>query len=248
MRKVAMVAALEREVKPLVKTWRRSDREHQGYRFRFFENDSAVLICGGMGEQAARRATEAVIALFSPEVVYSVGFAGALNATLTAGDILLPREVIDARDGSRLHTGDVLGGENLGSENQSALVSFPSVADPSQKSELARAYSAQAVDMEAAAVARGAQARGLRFAAVKAISDEFNFVMPPMQRFIRSDGKFRAASFALFAAVRPWMWKRVVRLARNSARASNALCRWLEAHELENISRDTASNEKVHVR
>ncbi len=157
MRKVAMVAALEREVKPLIRTWRRTDREYQGCHFRFFENDSTVLVCGGIGEQPARRATEAVIALFSPEVIYSVGFAGALNATLKMGDILLPRQVIDARDGSRVDTG----------EGQGALVSFPSIADPRQKSELARAYSAQAVDMEAAAVARGAQARGLRFAAVQ---------------------------------------------------------------------------------
>ena len=77
MRKVAMVAALEREVKPLIRIWRRTDREYQGCHFRFFENDSTVVVCGGIGEQAARRATEAVIALFSPEVIYSVGFAGA---------------------------------------------------------------------------------------------------------------------------------------------------------------------------
>src|SRR5258708_38661952 len=78
------------------------------------------------------------------------------------GDILLPRQVIDARDGSRVDTG----------EGQGALVSFPSVADPRQKSELARAYAAHAVDMEAAAVARCTEARRLRFAAGKAISDE----------------------------------------------------------------------------
>ena len=54
--------------------------------------------------------------------------------------------------------------------------------------------------------------------------------------------------FALFAAVRPWMWKRVARLARNSARASNALCRWLETHELEPRGREMRSSEKVHVR
>jgi adenosylhomocysteine nucleosidase len=248
MRKVGMVAALEREVKPLVRRWRLSEREHEGHKFRFFEKDNAVIVSGGIGEQAARRATEAIVALFSPEVVYSVGFAGALNATLKVGDILLPREVIDARDGSRIDTDDGLGAENQGSENKGALVSFPSVADPRQKLELARAYSAQAVDMEAAAVARGTQARGLRFAAVKVISDEFDFVMPPMQRFISPDGKFRAASFSLFAAVRPWMWKRLVRLARNSARASNALCRWLETHELEHIGQEKVSSEKVHVR
>src|ERR1700739_3945236 len=79
MSRIAMVAALEREVHPLVKQWRVSDKEHDGKRFRFFEKDDVVLVCGGIGAQAARRAAEAVITLFAPKVVYSVGFAGALD-------------------------------------------------------------------------------------------------------------------------------------------------------------------------
>jgi adenosylhomocysteine nucleosidase len=248
MHKVAMVAALEREVKPLIRSWRCTEREHVGHKFRFFEKENAVIVCGGIGEEAARRATEAVIALFSPQVVYSVGFAGALNAKLKVGDILLPRRVIDSREGSRVDTGERLGGDNQGGENTGALVSFPSVADAQQKSKLAEAYSAQAVDMEAAAVARGAEARGLRFAAVKAISDEFDFVMLPMQRFIGPKGRFRTARFALFAAIRPWTWAQIMRLARNSAVASNALCRWLENRELGTESRETVSSERLHVR
>ena len=69
---------------------------------------------------------------------------------------------MDSRDGTRTDTGSGNG----------VLVSFPAVADPEQKAKLGKSYGAQAVDMEAAAVAKGAEARGLRFAAVKAISDE----------------------------------------------------------------------------
>src|SRR5690242_14533934 len=46
-RKVALVAALEREVWPLVKHWTVCDREFDGRQFRFSENDRAVLVCGG---------------------------------------------------------------------------------------------------------------------------------------------------------------------------------------------------------
>ena len=89
---------------------------------------------------------------------------------------------------------------------------------------MAKAYAAVAVDMEAAAVAQGAQARGVEFAALKAISDAADFSMPPTERFISSDGQFRSAGFALHVAVRPWLWGRAIRLARNSARASHSLC------------------------
>ena len=92
--KVAMVAALEREVRPLVKGWLGVEREYLGRRFKFFESGQAVLVCGGIGADAARRATEAAIALYEPEVVLSVGFAGALDPGIEGGRDLLaePRD------------------------------------------------------------------------------------------------------------------------------------------------------------
>jgi adenosylhomocysteine nucleosidase len=212
--KVAMVAALEREVHQLVKHWRRVDREYEGRRFKFFESGESVLVCGGIGAEAARRATEAVIALYQPELVQSVGFAGALDPTLKLGEIFSPSRVIDVRDGSSVEMATGCG----------ALVSAATVASAEQKLKLAESYGARAVDMEAAAVGRGAQARGVRFMAVKAISDESNFAMPAMDRFVGEKGQFRTGRFVTFAAVRPWLWTRVIQLARNGAKASRALC------------------------
>jgi adenosylhomocysteine nucleosidase len=217
MPEVAMVAALEREIWPLVRHWHVSGREYSGRRFRFFESENRVAVCGGIGPQAARRAAEAVIALYRPALVQSVGFAGALDTSLRVGELFEPRQVVDASDGSRADTGSGSG----------ILVSFSSVAGRDQKSRLATAYQAQAVDMEAAAVAKGAEAHGLRFAAVKAISDDSTFAMPAMERFIANEGDFRSGAFALHAALRPWVWHSVFRLARNSARASHRLCEYL---------------------
>jgi adenosylhomocysteine nucleosidase len=214
MPEVAIVAALEREIRPLVKGWRVSAREYGGRAFRFFEAAQRVAVCGGMGPEAARRATEAVIALYGPRVVQSVGFAGALQEGLGVGEVLELRRVIDAADGSRVDTGHGSG----------VLVSFGSVAGIEQKCKLAKAYGAEAVDMEAAAVAKGAEAHGLSFSAIKVISDEIGFPMPPMDRFIGQDGGFQTVAFAMHALSRPWLWAGVIRLARNSAKASRALC------------------------
>jgi adenosylhomocysteine nucleosidase len=217
MPKVAIVAALEREVLPLVRHWRITRREHSGRSFRFFENGEIVLVCGGIGAEAARRATEAAIALYAPGLVYSAGFAGALEAGLKIGEIIAPRRVVNAGDGSSV---DIETGEGV-------LVTFGSVASPEQKAKLADSFGAQAVDMEAAAVAQAAQARGVRFASVKAISDESNFALPAMDNFIAPGGRFRTWKFAMFVLVRPWMYKSVLTLARNSSCASRALCNWL---------------------
>jgi nucleoside phosphorylase len=215
---IAMIAALEREVRPLVKDWRTAAREYGGRQYRFFEQEDCVVVCAGIGSEAARRATEAAIALYKPRTVWSVGFAGALEERWRVGELLQARCVIDARDGSRVDVEDGTGG---------VLVSFSSVAGDEQKSKLAKAYGAQAVDMEAASVAKAAQAHGLAFSAAKVISDEVGFPMPSMERFTGKDGEFRTASFALYGALRPWLWGTMIRLAQSSTKAARALCEHL---------------------
>lgn len=217
MPKLAIVAALEREVRPLVKTWRVGEKEYDGRQFRFFENGDAVLVCGGIGAASARSASEAIITLYDPQVICSAGFAGALDSRVKVGDVVRPATVINAGDGSRTVVSDGAG----------VLVSFGSVAEPEQKRKLKESFGAETVDMEAAAVARSAEAHGKHFIAVKAISDELDFEFPAMDRFVASDGRFLEARFAVYAALRPWLWPQVIRLARNSNRAAHALCMYL---------------------
>jgi adenosylhomocysteine nucleosidase len=211
---IAIVAALEREVRPLVSRWRRCTGERGGRRFRFFESDDAVLVCGGMGAEAARRAAEAVIALYAPRAVYSVGFAGALRSGMKVGEVIVPARVINADDGSSVSLASGSG----------VLVSFRAVASPEQKRKLRQSFGGQAVDMEAAAVAQAAQARGVPFGTMKVISDEVDFEFPEIERFRDAEGRFREARFVLFTSVRPWLWRRVLRMARNAKIATRVLC------------------------
>jgi adenosylhomocysteine nucleosidase len=217
--KIAIVAAMEREVRPLIRNWKVRTIEHSGRRYRLFEsvleNGSTFLICGGIGADAARRATEAIICEVKPRRVISVGFAGALDSALKVGDVLEPRTVINAADGART---EIPWGEGI-------LVTSATIAEEDEKARLAKSYNAIAVDMEAAAVARGAAARGVEFAAVKAISDGADFSMPAkMERFVATDGTFRSAKFAGHVVLRPWLWASTIALARNSAKASRPLC------------------------
>jgi adenosylhomocysteine nucleosidase len=220
---------MEREVKPLIRAWKLRTLEHGGRQYRLFEKGNAVLICGGIGAEAARRATEAAIQEARPVRVVSVGFAGALDSTLKVADVFEPCTVINAADGARAETGS----------GQGTLVSYAAVAGREQKQRLGRAYGAAAADMEAAAVAQGAQARGVEFAALKVVSDAADFSMPETERFVASDGQFRTVKFAWHVAVRPWLWASTIALARNSARASRALCAAIEAY----LKRETFARE-----
>jgi adenosylhomocysteine nucleosidase len=220
MPKVAIIAALEREVSGLTTSCKRVEQSYDGRKFIFFERDEMVIICGGIGLEAARRAAEAVISLYHPTQLLSVGFAGALTPELRVGDVIEASVVIDARDGSRAFVEGV--------DSQNSLVTYMSVAGVQQKKNLAHAFGAKAVDMEAAAVAAAAVAHGLPFAATNVISDELNFEMPQMARFIDARGRFRTVNFAAFVALRPWLWRRVATLAGNSRKAAAVLSGHLE--------------------
>jgi len=108
------------------------------------------------------------------------------------------------------------------------LVSASEVAGPRSKADLAQRFHALAVDMEAAGVARVAQECNVGFLCVKAISDEFDFPLPPLNRFVDGEGSFKTGSFAVWTALRPKHWPKVFELSRNSARALQALAAWLE--------------------
>jgi adenosylhomocysteine nucleosidase len=224
--RIAIIAAMEREVRPLVRSWKARMIEHGGRRYRLFENGEIAVICGGIGAEAARRATEAIIGEVQPECVVSAGFAGALDETLKVGRVFQPRTVINAADGARI---EIPAGDGV-------LVTSSGMAGKDQKIRLAKAYGAHAVDMEAAAVAQGAQARGVGFAAVKAISDAEDFDLPAMDRFLASDGSFQSGRFVRYVALRPWLWPTTVALVRNSSEASQALCDALTRYASQAIS------------
>ena len=218
MPKVAIIAALEREIAGAIRKWRVSKREFAGRRYKFFESERAVAVCAGIGAEPARRACEAIVRLYQPPLIISVGLAGGLDASVQTGSLFIPSRIVDAGDGSAL---------NL-TQGHGTLVSWNSVAGKEQKAKLAKSYGASAVDMEAAAVARGAAARRIGFMAVKAISDDYEFELPALERFIGADGSFRTAGFVMYAGIRPGLWRKLLHLKRDSDRAATALCDWLE--------------------
>jgi adenosylhomocysteine nucleosidase len=213
----AIIAALPREVKQLVRGW----QEHRlPGKIVVYSNDLAVVACAGMGAARATLAVQAAVSL-RPAVttLISVGLAGACDPALRVGEIVRAGVVVDTQSGERFSD----------SQFQQVLVSAPSIASVGEKMRLLASYGASAVDMEAATVARIARAHDLGFHAVKAISDEATFELEELARFATHDGQFREAAFAAHAAVRPQMWAKLFQLAGNSKRAVEALTVELES-------------------
>ena len=219
MSKVAIIAAMERELAPLVRGWKRSVLSSGDKTFTLFESDSVVAGIAGIGCKNAELAARAVVAQYRPALLISAGLAGALIRSLKAGSVFTPSIVVDAADGTEYRC--VADSNHL---SGGILVSSGEIAGAESKRELVARFHGLVVDMEAAGVAKVAQQAQIGFRCVKAISDEADFAMPPMARFIAADGTFQSGRFAAWTAVRPWQWTKVAALARNSRRATAALC------------------------
>lgn len=222
MSKIVIIAAMERELAPLVRSWKRSELSAGEKKFVFFESENVVAIISGIGCKNAEQAAQAAVERFQPASLISVGLAGALIRSLKVGSVFLPNIVVDTADGAEYRCAadsrHISGG---------VLVSASEIASAEAKEQLVQRFHALVVDMEAAGVAKIAQAANIDFRCVKAISDETDFVMPPMAEFIDANGNFQSGRFVAWALVRPWHWAKVATLAGNSSKATQALCAWL---------------------
>jgi adenosylhomocysteine nucleosidase len=205
--RLGIIAALPREIAPLVRGWQRPCNDQ----VEVWTSGGHVVACAGMGTACVTRAAENAVNNGADTLV-SVGYAGGLSDAAKTASLWIPATVIDAATGERFGVGIGRG----------TLVSVDIVAGAESKKSLAEKFGGDIVDMEAAAVARQAERRGLPFFAVKAVSDTRDSRMPDMQRFTRN-GRFQSSRFGIYMAVRPWLWPMVARLGRDSARAVQAL-------------------------
>ena len=218
MTRIAIVAALPAELKPLVRGLRRqAGCETVKLWSLRSDDDEWVAACAGAGQPAATSAFAAIERAGSIDLAFSVGWAGALNSEIATGKAYNVTGVIDVRTGERFHC-EAGAGELW-------LATSPIVADEAEKRRLASAYNAGLVDMEAAAVARLAAMRNIPFYCIKGVSDGFADKLPDFNRFISPSGQFRMARFALFAFLRPWRWPALMRMGENSRKASQSIAK-----------------------
>ena len=226
MTRVAIIAAMPGELKPLVQGW---EHERRG-RVELWRTRSAdadwVAACAGLGQENATRAFAEVERDGRIDRAISTGWAGALRRDLETGRAYYAAGVVDLKTGERFPllpaTKDI-----------HWLVTSPRVVGAKEKELLAIDYYAGLVDMEAAAIARLARMRGIPFTCIKGVSDGVGDKLPDFNRFISAEGRLRLSQLLFFVLPRPWHWPALIRMGENSKKASQAI-RELLLENLEN--------------
>jgi adenosylhomocysteine nucleosidase len=230
---IAIIAALPREIAGLVRgtepdvaLLRRGIHLHRG--------KDAVIVAGGMGASRAALAVEAALSVGGITDLLSIGLAGGCAPGMIVGSVMDAQEIVDARTGERFTSSSVAPGQSA----SVTLATSDRIASVREKARLHKTYGAAIVDMEAATVARLAAAHGLRFRAIKAVSDAYDFELASLNRFAGKQGSFRVSAFALHTALRPHHWADAIKLGRGSSQALNAL---------EQAIRQTLWNHKIEL-
>jgi len=242
MTRIAIIAALPGELKPLVRGWQHERHLSVDLWRTQHNNVECFAACGGMGKLSAAKAFSKVewIAAGGGQLentrdaweksaklnmVISAGWAGALRTDFEAGKAYRAAGVIDIQTGERYAAAGASGTDPW-------LVTSPRVATAAEKRRLVAEYGAGLVDMEAAAIARLAAMRGIPFQCIKGVSDGFNENLPNFNRFISPDGQLRIPRLLFFVLPRPWFWPALIRMGENSKKASHSLAGLL----LENLN------------
>jgi adenosylhomocysteine nucleosidase len=216
--RIAIIAALPGELKPLVKGWRRVAATDRGAKKWILsrEADTWIAVCAGMGADAALRAYATAVSDGPVDMLLSVGWAGSLHPEVLPGTAQVPTIVIDAQTGEQFTLTE--------GKRKWRLVTTARVADDDEKSRLAATYQgAVLVDMEAATVARLADMHSIPLLCIKGVSDAAGAALPDLNPFIDHRGQLRMARFLTYVAVRPRFWSSLLHLGKNSARAAEAM-------------------------
>jgi adenosylhomocysteine nucleosidase len=194
---------------------------------------SVLVVETGVGEMAVGRALDWLLTKpkldnvpYEPKLMVCAGFAGALSDALHVGDIVLAEEVVDGHEHSwrptwparlpegrwtpPLHRGRLLSVGHL-------------IAAPADKLRLGEQYRACAVEMESALFAARCTQAGIPFACVRAISDEAATPLSPALTALLSGANASPWRVLMALARRPGMLPELLRLARDTKRASEQL-------------------------
>jgi len=206
-------------------------------------NYDCVLVQSGMGRQRAEDALRAVLAQYHPVAVLSLGFCGALAATLRVGDLVVCSPVgallklpsgpdVAPSPVGWLHCDDALVHQALavpmppaaGQLVDGGCLTVPSAVGPRDvKQWLSESFPSVAVDMESFWIGLLAQEAGVPWLVVRSISDTLAESLPSFEGLVDDFGRASLTTLSRYLLRHPLRVTQLVRLGLQAHRAAKRL-------------------------
>ena len=236
METIGIIAAMPQENEALLRLIERRSRSDLGryrcYRFRVWERE-CWLLTSGMGQQRAAQATRTLIDAASPQLLVSVGIAGAVADALEIGDVVVSGNTcLTDKDGQPgplqplVRLSDiawqaaerVLQAGGAGLYSGTAVTTHGAQLTEQQLVRLANPI----LEMETMGIAGVAAEKGIPLLSLRAISDGPRAPIPfDLEKMMDEQDNMRIGEIIKTLLGHPRMLPSLVRMGRNSRKAAD---------------------------
>lgn len=234
--RLAIFSAFPHEIKPLVKNLSAA-RIPKTLPFALFlapyGPGEVIVVQTGMGTRNAEASLDYVIKEYSPTIILSSGFGGALYDNAAIGELIWASRVLLVNEGVReildLPDRDQLFrrlSQKLTIQKGSIVTLERWMKKPEIKRALSRPLPFPVCDMETFPLAKASLNRGLPFVGVRSITDRSHEEIPPELLSVSDEsGNYRLTRSLKVLLKNPSLVPRAIHLGRNSSIASGNLWR-----------------------
>lgn len=235
METIGLIAAMPQERDALlrcIKDWERAAiGSFRGQRFES-AGQACLLVTSGMGARRAGAAARSLVERYAPRILISFGIAGAVEADLQIGDVVMA-EAVCRLDGGALGPLQALARWPQAAREAAAqalsgldarLLSGTAITTggPQIKESLVGHMLHPILEMETAGIAQAAAETGIPLFALRAISDGPRAPMPfDLGEVMDADANLQAGKLLEAVARRPRMVFQFVPMLRNSRTAAD---------------------------
>jgi len=204
--------------------------------FGKYQGRNIVLVRTGVGRKRAQNATQQVIDKFNPEVIISMGYAGALTEGLNVGDMFVASTILSPESDSNSFEMDdpknlkwlELAKKTPPPENVKLKIGRLITVDmvvhtPKAKKELGSRFRAEAVEMETLEIALLTRVNKIAFISIRGISDAVNHELIDCSSFLGSDGELSKLRAGWYVLTHPKSLKNAFSLRSNTQIATQNL-------------------------
>ena len=236
---IAILGAVTEEIAGIKREINISDRvrlDKSEAWFGKYQGRNIVLVRTGVGRKRAQNATQQVIDKFNPEVIISMGYAGALTDGLNVGDMFVASTIFSPESDSNSFEMDdpknlkwlELAKKTPPPENVKLKIGRLITVDmvvhtPKAKKELGSRFRAEAVEMETLEIALLARVNKIAFISIRGISDAVNHELIDCSSFLDSDGELSKLRAGWYVLTHPKSLKNAFSLRSNTQIATQNL-------------------------
>ena len=236
---IAILGAVTEEIAGIKREINISDRvrlDKSEAWFGKYQGRNIVLVRTGVGRKRAQNATQQVIDKFNPEVIISMGYAGALTEGLNVGDMFVASTIFSPESDSNSFEMDdpknlkwlELAKNTPPPENVKLKIGRLITVDmvvhtPKAKKELGSRFRAEAVEMETLEIALLTRVNKIAFISIRGISDAVNHELIDCSSFLGSDGELSKLRAGWYVLTHPKSLKNAFSLRSNTQIATQNL-------------------------